>query len=38
MSTLALPTVDEEIWRYSRIGELELDNFKLGKLATKVDA
>ena len=38
MSTLALPTVDEEIWRYSRIGELELDSFKLGKLSTKVDA
>ena len=38
MSTLALPTVDEEIWRYSRIGELELDSFKLGKLSPKVDA
>ncbi|MFM8851803.1 MAG: Fe-S cluster assembly protein SufD, partial [Acidimicrobiaceae bacterium] len=38
MSTLALPTVDEEIWRYSRIGELDLSSFKLGKLATKVEA
>lgn len=38
MSTLALPTVDEEIWRYSRIGELDLGSFKLGKLSTKVDA
>ncbi len=38
MSTLALPTVDEEIWRYSRIGELDLDSFKLGKLSTKVEA
>ena len=37
MSTLALPTVDEEIWRYSRIGELDLDSFKLGKLSTKID-
>lgn len=37
MSTLALPTADEEIWRYSRIGELELDSFKLGKLSTKID-
>ncbi|MFM7762609.1 MAG: SufB/SufD family protein, partial [Acidimicrobiaceae bacterium] len=38
MSTLALPTVDEEIWRYSRIGELDLSSFKLGKLSTKVEA
>ena len=38
MSTIALPTVDEEIWRYSRIGELDLDSFKLGKLSTKIDA
>jgi Fe-S cluster assembly protein SufD len=38
MSTLALPTVDEEIWRYSRIGELNLDQFDLGKVATKIDA
>lgn len=37
MSTLALPTADEEIWRYSRIGELQLDSFKLGKLSTKID-
>ena len=37
MSTLALPTVDEEIWRYSRIGELDLDRFKLGELSTKID-
>ena len=38
MTTLALPTVDEEIWRYSRIGELDLDTLKLGKLSTKIDA
>jgi Fe-S cluster assembly protein SufD len=37
MNTLALPTVDEEIWRYSRIGELNLDQFELGKVATKID-
>ena len=37
MSTLALPTIDEEIWRYSRIGELDLDQFKLGKVTTKID-
>ncbi len=38
MNTLALPTVDEEIWRYSRIGELNLDQFELGKVTTKIDA
>lgn len=38
MSTLALPTVDEEIWRYSRIGELELDQFELGQMITTIDA
>lgn len=38
MNTLALPTVDEEIWRYSRIGELNLEQFKLGKIAIKIDA
>ena len=38
MTTLALPTVDEEIWRYSRIGELDLDTYKLGKVSTKIDA
>ena len=37
MSTLTLPTVDEEIWRYSRIGELDLDNFKLGKVVTLIN-
>ena len=25
-----LPTADEEVWRYSRIGELDLDRFHLG--------
>jgi Fe-S cluster assembly protein SufD len=26
----ALPTPDEEVWRYSRIGDLDLDRFTLG--------
>lgn len=38
MSTLTLPTVDEEIWRYSRIGELNLDQYQLGQVTTKIDA
>ena len=38
MSTLALPTVDEEIWRYSRIGELDLASFKPGKVVTSISA
>ena len=38
MNALTLPTVDEEIWRYSRIGELNLDQYKLGKVATKIEA
>ena len=36
MSTLALPTVDEEIWRYSRIGELNLSSYRSGELQTTV--
>ena len=31
------PTVTEEIWRYSRIGELRLDDFSLGSLATTIE-
>ena len=38
MNALTLPTVDEEIWRYSRIGELNLDQYELGKVATKIEA
>jgi Fe-S cluster assembly protein SufD len=26
----SLPTTDEEVWRYSRIGDLDLDHFSLG--------
>jgi len=37
MSTVTLPTVDEEIWRYSRIGELDLDGFRPGKVGSKVE-
>ena len=25
---MALPTAEQEIWRYSRIGELDLDRFR----------
>jgi Fe-S cluster assembly protein SufD len=33
----SLPTTDEEVWRYSRIHELELDRFAPGALASSVD-
>lgn len=32
-----LPTPDEEIWRYSRIDELDLDRFAPGAITTDVD-
>ena len=28
LSTISWPTADEEIWRYSRIGELDLDRYR----------
>jgi Fe-S cluster assembly protein SufD len=31
-----LPTADEEIWRYSRVGELDLDRFRPGSIRTEV--
>jgi Fe-S cluster assembly protein SufD len=34
--THVLPTTDEEIWRYSRIGELDLGAFRAGEAATTV--
>ena len=34
----AFPTADEEVWRYSRIGELDLDAFTPGRAHTVVDA
>jgi Fe-S cluster assembly protein SufD len=30
------PTTEEEIWRYSRIGELDLDAFRPGPLLTAI--
>ena len=30
------PTAQEEIWRYSRIGELQLDNYRYGALTSTV--
>jgi Fe-S cluster assembly protein SufD len=35
-SARSLPTADEEIWRYSRIGELELDRFSPAVAVTTV--
>lgn len=37
MSTVTIPTVDEEIWRYSRIGELDLERFRPGQVTTTID-
>ena len=34
--THVLPTTDEEIWRYSRIGELDLGAYRAGEAATTV--
>jgi Fe-S cluster assembly protein SufD len=36
-ATAALPSTEEEIWRYSRIDELELDDFALGGAPTGGD-
>ena len=36
VSTAVLPTADEEIWRYSRIGELDLDAFRAVEYAPAV--
>ena len=36
-SGTALPSTDEEVWRYSRIHELDLDRFTPGAVATAVD-
>jgi Fe-S cluster assembly protein SufD len=35
-ATMPWPTTDEEIWRYSRIGELSLDRFERGSVETSV--
>ncbi len=34
----SLPTADEEIWRYSRIDQLDLDRFTPGRCETTVEA
>ena len=36
-TTLALPTVEEEVWRYSRIGELDLAKFRGSSATTTVE-
>jgi Fe-S cluster assembly protein SufD len=36
-TTLTLPTVEEEIWRYSRIGELDLARFRTATTTTTVE-
>ena len=36
MTTLALPTIDEEIWRYSRINELDLSAYAPSTVTTIV--
>lgn len=35
---LSVPSPDEEVWRYSRIAELDLDRFTPGHASTTVDA
>jgi hypothetical protein len=35
-SDLVLPTAEQELWRYSRIGELDLGSFRPGLIATTV--
>ena len=36
-TALALPSTEEEIWRYSRINELDMSKFANGKLTTTVE-
>ena len=36
MTALTLPTIDEEIWRYSRINELDLARYRDGEAVTTV--
>ncbi|NBW91695.1 MAG: hypothetical protein EBR53_04455 [Actinobacteria bacterium] len=36
-TALALPSTEEEIWRYSRINELDMSKFVNGKLTTTVE-
>lgn len=37
LAELVLPTAEQELWRYSRIGELDLASYRSGKLQTTVD-
>jgi Fe-S cluster assembly protein SufD len=37
LASVSLPTADEEIWRYSRIGELDLTRYVPGSVVTTVD-
>lgn len=37
-SAMPWPTPAEELWRYSRIGDLDLDGYRSGELATTIDA
>ncbi len=34
---ISMPTVDEEIWRYSRIGELDIKKYAPGRVTTTID-
>ena len=36
-ASMAWPTAAEEIWRYSRIGDLDLERFATGTIDTRVD-
>ena len=36
-TALELPSTEEEIWRYSRINELDMSKFASGKLTTTVE-
>jgi len=35
-AAMSMPTAEEEVWRYSRIGELDLDRFTPGRVQTTV--
>ena len=37
LAAAALPSVDEEVWRYSRIGELDLDRYVAAPVTTTID-
>ena len=37
-ASVPFPTPDEEVWRYSRIDELDLEQFTPGRATTTVDA